>query len=243
MSKEGLNLLVCLILLPALPGHLGSKKRTGSSSGFSIFSPRGLRWISEKTGSRDLERLVDQVFHLDPETWDQGCWNKFVDVTWHPIPQDQHEPFPEKDIALKYVEGIFLYNYVLSPTWHTNMNLAFFNTCNSIFPVFNRTIFDRRFERQYSDNPPTGTGWYASFNMVLAIGSALDTEHPLANPNHIMRRALDLSQGPSAKWLRNATSVFLDIQFGPATLLSVQALVIMVSLLPIVSYIPTEHLH
>jgi hypothetical protein len=81
--------------------------------------------------------------------------------------------------------------------------------------------------------------WYASFNMVLAIGSALiNTEYPLGYPCHILRGGLDLSQEPSSGYLRNATSVLIDIQFGRATLLSVQAVVAMVS---IYRYYPLCH--
>lgn len=106
INEQGGSQFVGMITTYSWPSvRSESEKSPGSSSGFSLFSPRGLRWISEKTGNRNLERLVSQVIQLDPETWDQGCWNKFDDFTWHPIPSEQLKPLPEKDLASEYVEG------------------------------------------------------------------------------------------------------------------------------------------
>jgi hypothetical protein len=106
INEQGGSQFVGMITTYSWPSvHSESEKSPGSSSGFSLFSPRGLRWISEKTGNRNLERLVSQVIQLDPETWDQGCWNKFDDFNWHPIPSEQLKPLPEKDLASEYVEG------------------------------------------------------------------------------------------------------------------------------------------
>ncbi|KAI9742588.1 MAG: hypothetical protein M1818_003729 [Claussenomyces sp. TS43310] len=191
----------------------GGSNFVGSSSGFSLFSPCGLRWISEKTGNRDLERLVSRVLELDPGCWDQGRWSKSVNLVWHPIPTAQQEPFPPKAQALEYVE-------------------AFFLSFNSIFPLFDRAIFDARFERQYSDNPPSEVGWYACFNVILAFGSGIiRIQYPLTDPSHSVPSMLDFAEGSSARYLRNATSSIIDIQFGMASLMSVQAVIAMAFML------------
>jgi len=84
-----------------------------------------------------------------------------------------------------------------------------------------------RFERQYSESPPTEVAWYACFNMVLAIGSAvISTSYPSTVPGQTFGIECEVT---SSKYLANATSVFIDLQFGLPDLMSVQAIVAMVS--------------
>ncbi|RDW70180.1 hypothetical protein BP5796_08577 [Coleophoma crateriformis] len=189
----------------------GASQFVGSSSGFSLFSPRGLQWIAEKTGTTNLDKLLKQVLQLDPGTWDRGSWSGFTNLSWYPIPPSQREPAPEKAVADKYVE-MFFFNF------------------NAIFPIFNRASFDERLEQQYSDNPPQETAWYASFNSVLAIGcqmyrmSLLESQAPSPFQSRVDH---DLEQ-EAARYCRNSAGTFHDLQFGSATLLSVQAMVAMV---------------
>ncbi|KAF2802771.1 uncharacterized protein BDZ99DRAFT_482626 [Mytilinidion resinicola] len=83
----------------------GRAKFQGSSSGFSIFSPSGFRWIAKKTGNRDLERVVSQVARLDLTSWHPGHWGKHLNVTWHPLPPEQRHELPNRATAFEYVEG------------------------------------------------------------------------------------------------------------------------------------------
>ncbi|KAG9245809.1 fungal-specific transcription factor domain-containing protein [Calycina marina] len=188
----------------------GASQFFGSSSGFSIFSPRGLQWIYKKTHSKDLEDLITEVRRLDPETWDQGSWSKYLNVAWYPLPESMRQPFPTREVALAYVEEYFL-------------------SFNSIFPLFNRETFNPRFESQYSQNPPTidtDVSWYACFNMVLALGSAIiSTSYPTRQYCDILE-----SEVPS-KYFANATSVFIDLQFGCPNLMTVQAVLAIIFML------------
>ena len=108
--------------------------------------------------------------------------------------------------------------------------LACFLTFNAVFPLFNRKIFDARFERQYSDNPPTEEGWYSFLNVVLAIGSSIcRTSNPMTNDSFpSFTYAADQANDSSTKYLRNATSTLIDLQFGAGSLMSVQAILGMV---------------
>ncbi|KAH8596020.1 fungal-specific transcription factor domain-containing protein [Bisporella sp. PMI_857] len=190
----------------------GGSQFLGSSSGFSLFSPRGLQWISKKTGNQNLERLIMQIRQLDPGTWDHGSWSRFLNVAWHPLPEGMREPIPTREIALQYVE-------------------QFFSNFNTIFPLFTREIFDVRFERQYSGNPPTEISWYACFNMILAIGCAMDDScYSMTNISNSLSNLMSPESLP-AKYLANATSMLIDLQFGHADLMSVQALVAMTVML------------
>ena len=98
-----------------------------------------------------------------------------------------------------------------------------------MFPLFNREIFEARFERQYSDQPPTEVAWYACFNMVLALGSAVLATSNLPADSKSSCRMIE-SETYSSKYLANATSVFVDLQFGLPDLMSVQAILTMVSI-------------
>jgi hypothetical protein len=67
--------------------------------------------------------------------------------------------------------------------------------------------------------------------MVLAFGSTiLRAQYPLSDPARPVITLLESSEEPAAGYLRNATSTILDLQFGDASLLSVQAVVLMVCL-------------
>lgn len=52
-----------------------------------------------------MAQLISQVSQLDPGSWDQGSWTEFVNVAWRPLPVDQQEPMPRKEVAMGYVDG------------------------------------------------------------------------------------------------------------------------------------------
>ena len=74
----------------------------GSASPFSLLSPRGISWVSQKTGSRDLAKVI-----AEQAKWDWATWREFRIETWQPIPEDEREPLPTRAIASKYVECKF----------------------------------------------------------------------------------------------------------------------------------------
>lgn len=127
----------------------GSSRFIGPSSGLSLFSPQGLRWISERTGSNELSELITSFGRGAG-----GPWSQFKVNFWHPIPPCDREPLPSRELADKYV-------------------LGFFDHFNSIFPLYNRASFDEFLEHQYSGQPLGGVEWYASLNVVLCLGSMI----------------------------------------------------------------------
>jgi hypothetical protein len=91
-------------------------------------------------------------------------------------------------------------------------------------------VFNEHFERQYSDTPRDDLSWYACFNVVLAVGSGvLRTGYPATDPLTSPEDVQLLPEELPAKYLRNATSVITDLQFGSPSLMSVQAILGMVS--------------
>ncbi|KAL3418749.1 fungal specific transcription factor domain-containing protein [Phlyctema vagabunda] len=170
----------------------GSSQYIGSSSGFSLFSPRGLQWIWEKTGTSNLDKLISQVAQIDP---------------------------------------------------------AYFNSINLVFPIYSRELFNERFERQYSDEPPQDLAWYASFNAILALGChAVRTEYCFANASTEFTFSPFQSDSDytleqkSSKYFRNVTSVFTDLQFGSPSLLGLQAMITMIFMIPCSHHPLTLHM-
>ncbi|KUJ23798.1 uncharacterized protein LY89DRAFT_3279 [Mollisia scopiformis] len=183
----------------------GSPNFIGLASGFSIFAPRGLRWISEKVGDKnELAQLFDKLSNSDYRDWGRGD----ADL-WYPTPRSQHSPLPSKDVALQYVN-------------------CFFITFNNFFPILNRTVFNSYFQQQYSANPPTSSAWYALFNGVLCLGSS---RTKLQQEAHIRRSCLvdytSVAQETGVEYFRNASSCFHDLFFKEANLMAMQALTIM----------------
>ena len=72
---------------------------SGSASGFSLFSPHGVRWIAQKVGDKDeLAPLYRCLAKRDYKSWGHGNLN-----LWAPKPRSEHSPLPTKEVALEYV--------------------------------------------------------------------------------------------------------------------------------------------
>jgi hypothetical protein len=102
--------------------------------------------------------------------------------------------------------------------------VGFFDGYNSMFPLFDKATFNKSYELQYSENPPSGTAWYACLNMVLCIGSLL-----------LQVRWKDAPSGPREdqlwmKFFRNASGCFVDLLFEEGSLLAIQAICAMVGI-------------
>ena len=107
-------------------------------------------------------------------------------------------------------------------------SLDFFDSYNSIFPLFDRGVFDKSYDLQYSGNPPSGPAWYACLNIVLCIGCLLFQVRPQGEPNNSPG---DLNW---KKYFRNASSCFTDLLFEDGSLQAIQAIVGMVSILGLI---------
>jgi hypothetical protein len=81
----------------------------GSSSGFSLFSPQGLQWISKRTGSAELPHFIKSVIKSLKKG---GKRNKVFKANekadlWSPIPQSSREPPPPKHLADQWIQCEF----------------------------------------------------------------------------------------------------------------------------------------
>lgn len=98
----------------------------------------------------------------------------------------------------------------------------FFENFNCMFPLFHEATFMHLVERQYSRDPYEGSGWWASINVVLAISHRLRVMSNLV-PHEEDKKAW--------LYLKNAMGVLTELTMRNTDLLSVQALLGMVSIL------------
>ncbi|EED21290.1 conserved hypothetical protein [Talaromyces stipitatus ATCC 10500] len=173
----------------------GKTRFLGGSSGFSLFSPQGLEWITQKTGSDELSRFIHElVANVQTRS------DKTTAELYRPPFASEREPLPPKHIADRYVD-------------------SFFESYNKLIPLYDRAAFDQNYELQYSGHPPSGPAWYASLNTVLCLGCLLlqvrARSNAADNPENRIWK----------KYLRNASGCLLDLLFGEASLEAIQALI------------------
>lgn len=92
----------------------------------------------------------------------------------------------------------------------------FFDSFNTMFPLFHEPTFRHLVDRQYSEDPYDGSGWWASLNVALAIAYRI--------------RRLKMQPPPpedSISWayFKNALAVLSELTMRNTDLLSVQALI------------------
>ena len=104
-----------------------------------------------------------------------------------------------------------------------------------MLPLYDWDIFDENFQRQYSDNPPSGAAWFASFNVVLSIGGLISEVHSevegrgQSKENFFLMNFPDAQDSQYERYFRNAASCFAELTFNEPSLMAVQALCGMVS--------------
>ncbi|RAL68297.1 hypothetical protein DID88_007027 [Monilinia fructigena] len=90
------------------------------------------------------------------------------------------------------------------------------------FPLFDRKTFMERYSRQYPVKCSEDPAWYACLNVCFAIASIIRKEDLPGNSppsgNSPSPEAWKIWRG--GRWLRNAASTFVDLQFGPPSLLA-----------------------
>ncbi|MCJ1312496.1 hypothetical protein MMC25_006170 [Agyrium rufum] len=143
---EALSDMMCSLVT----NNLGETRYIGSSSGFSIFSPKGIQWVNEKTGDNSFQDMItsaggaddDKLAHWKPEV--------FTDIFRPTV-------------------------YLRLPLLEESLSLLkdFFENFNCIFPLFHEPTFMHLVNRQYSRSPYIGSGWWASLNIALAIAHRL----------------------------------------------------------------------
>ncbi|KAI5461332.1 fungal-specific transcription factor domain-containing protein [Mariannaea sp. PMI_226] len=127
----------------------GETRFIGSSSGFSIFSPKGIEWVNSKTGDKSFQRMISEV-SVDDHKWTNWKPEVFGDLFRRPI----FRPIPPKPEAMSLLRD-------------------FFENFNCIFPLFHQPTFMHLVEMHYSSEPYHGSGWWASLNVALAIAHRL----------------------------------------------------------------------
>ncbi|KKK21593.1 fungal specific transcription factor domain protein [Aspergillus rambellii] len=142
---EGLSDLMCSLVT----NNCGETRYIGSSSGFSIFSPKGIQWVNDKTGDTSFQDMISSAY-IDDNKWMYWKPEIFSDIFARRV----FKPLPPKEEALSLFRD-------------------FFDNFNCMFPLFHEPTFMHLVERQYSRDPYEGSGWWASINVVLAISHRL----------------------------------------------------------------------
>ncbi|OLN85001.1 putative transcriptional regulatory protein C530.05-like protein 6 [Colletotrichum chlorophyti] len=184
---EALSEMMCSLVT----NQSGETRYIGSSSGFSIFSPKGIQWVNEKTGDDSFQAMISEV-SIDDHKWTAWKPEVFSDLFRRPI----FRPLPPKAEALSLLKD-------------------YFENFNCMFPLFHQPTFMHLVERQYSDDPYDGTGWWASLNCALAIAHRL----------RVMSNLVPQEEDEKAwGYIKNALGTFAELTMRNTDLLSVQAL-------------------
>lgn len=169
----------------------GETRYIGSSSGFSIFSPKGIQWVNEKMGDTSFQQMISDV-SIDDHKWTAWKPDIFGDIFRRRIFRD----LPPKAEALSLLKD-------------------YFENFNCMFPLFHQPTFMHLVERQYSNDPYTGSGWWASLNVALAIAYRL----------RVMSNLVPQEEDDMAwAYMKNAMATFTELVMRNTDLLSVQAL-------------------
>ena len=112
--------------------------------------------------------------------------------------------------------------YMPLPPYNEALSLLkdYFENFNCMFPLFHEPTFMHLVQRQYSRNPYEGSGWWASLNVALAIA------HRLRVMSNLVPQEED---NKASAYLKNALGVLSELTMRNTDLLSVQALLGMVS--------------
>lgn len=163
----------------------------GSSSGFSIFSPKGVQWVNQKMGDSSFQQMIADV-SIDDHKWTAWKPDIFGDLFRRTI----FKELPPKPEAMSLLKD-------------------FFENFNCMFPLFHQPTFMHLVERQYSNDPYQGSGWWASLNVALAIAHRL----------RVMSNLVSAEEDDKAwGYMKNAMAVYSELTLRNTDLLSVQAL-------------------
>ena len=115
---------------------------TGSASGFSIFSPKGIAWINEKVGDGRFMSVISSAKSGDcsePEIYGEISSRRL------------YQRLPPKEETRALLKEFFSFQHVY-PLYHESTFMS---------------LFEAHFIQEYEE--VLGPGWWASLNMLLAI--------------------------------------------------------------------------
>ncbi|KAF2860818.1 hypothetical protein K470DRAFT_203499, partial [Piedraia hortae CBS 480.64] len=135
----------------------GDSQFIGSASGFSIFSPKGIEWVNEKTGDNSFQQMIASVVEV------QRYWDHKKPAIFSAL-NTKRQHF----IALPSKQDCLL------------LLRDYFDHFNHILPLFHQPTFMRLVERHYGSEPDDSNSWWAALNITLAIALHLRAS---ANPN------------------------------------------------------------
>ncbi|KAK1815878.1 hypothetical protein LTR12_009763 [Friedmanniomyces endolithicus] len=180
-----------------ITNNCGETRYIGSSSGFSIFSPKGIQWVNEKTGDASFQSMIanattESTSQPGGAGWDHWKPEVFNDLferkVFKPLP-----PRRECEALLR----------------------DYFEHFNQMFPLFHEPTFMHLVDKHYSLEPYEGSGWWASLNVALAIAHRL----------RVMSNVVGQEEDDHAwGYLKNAMAVMTELTMRNTDLLSVQAL-------------------
>ncbi|KAF2758056.1 hypothetical protein EJ05DRAFT_500573 [Pseudovirgaria hyperparasitica] len=184
---EALSDMMCSLVT----NNCGETRYIGSSSGFSIFSPKGIQWVNEKTGDASFQEMISTA-SIEDNKWIHWKPDVFRDI----FDRKVYKQLPPKHEALSLLKD-------------------FFENFNCMFPLFHEPTFMHLVDKHYERDPYEGSGWWASFNVALAIAHRL----------RVMSNLVPQEEDQKAwGYLKNAMAVQSELTIRNTDLLSVQAL-------------------
>ena len=133
-----------------ITNNCGETRYIGSSSGFSIFSPKGIQWVNDKTGDHSFQSMIASAASDDKNGWDHWRPEVFNDLFARRI----FKPLPGRQECYALLKD-------------------YFENFNCMFPLFHEPTFMHLVDKHYSLDPYEGSGWWASLNVALAIAHRL----------------------------------------------------------------------
>jgi len=144
-EEDALAEMMCSLVT----NNCGETRYIGSSSGFSIFSPKGIQWVNEKTGDDSFQDMISTAA-IEDNKWIQWRPDVFQDIFKRRV----YRQLPPKPEALSLLKD-------------------YFENFNCMFPLFHEPTFMHLVDKHYSKDPYEGSGWWASLNVALAFAHRL----------------------------------------------------------------------
>nr|POE56226.1 putative transcriptional regulatory protein [Quercus suber] len=132
-----------------ITNNYGETRYIGSSSGFSIFSPKGIQWVNDKTGDASFQQMIAQAT-TSKQGFDHWKPEIFNDLFGRRV----YKPLPGRQECFALLKD-------------------YFEHFNRMFPLFHEPTFMHLVDRQYSSEPYEGSGWWASLNVALGVAHRL----------------------------------------------------------------------